>query len=170
MARMRTSRRRTLGRYVTVSAAAMALVLATSAVVNGALVGGLLPASGFTYLSTTQNAVNMAGDAVRLKIKDNVTVKTTYSIVAPSENFIGTWHYHNGPVIVTVAVGTLTFYNSSCGSWNITAGQTYIESAGQVLVAKALPSQNSGASVEWFSTRLYPGATDPVNVAASCTP
>jgi hypothetical protein len=164
------SHRRRLGRYATVTAAAMALVLASSAVVSGALIGGSRPAAGFTYLSTTQNAVNMAGDAVRLKIKANVTVKTTYSIVAPSENFVVTWHYHNGPVIVTVAVGTLTFYDSSCGTWNITAGQTYIESAGQVLVAKALPSQNSGATVEWFSTRLYPGATDPVNVAAPCTP
>ncbi|HTK44548.1 MAG TPA: hypothetical protein VL749_04245, partial [Patescibacteria group bacterium] len=80
------------------------------------------------------------------------------------------WHYHNGPVFVTVTAGTLTLYDASCGSWDIGEGQTYIESAGQVLVAKALTSKNS-ANVQWFTTRLYPqGAADPVSVDAPCTP
>jgi hypothetical protein len=153
-----------------VAAAGAALVLATSAV-NAALVSGTLPAAGFTYTSLTENAVNMAGDAIRLKIKDNVTVKTTYSFAAPSDSsLVGTWHYHNGPVFVTVTTGTLTLYDASCNSWDIAAGQTYIESAGQVLVAKALASKNS-AAVQWFTTRLYPdGAIDPVRVDAPCTP
>ena len=166
----RDRNRRAVGRLGTVTAAAIAMVLSTAAIAQAALVSGSLPATGLTYLSTTLNAVNMAGD-IRLKVKDNVTVKTTYSIVAPSTNLLGTWHYHNGPVIVTVTVGTLTFYDSSCGSWNVSAGQTYIESPGEVLVARALPSQNTGSTVEWFTTRLYPdGAADPANVAAPCSP
>jgi hypothetical protein len=152
-------------------AMALAMVLATSAVVNAALVGGSLPTAGFTYTGTTLNAVNMAGDQVRLKIKDDVTVKTTYSLAAPSDTaLVGSWHYHNGPVFVTVTAGTLTLYDGSCGSWDIAQGQTYIESAGQVLVAKALASKNTG-NVEWFTTRIYPaGTTDPVAVPAPCTP
>jgi quercetin dioxygenase-like cupin family protein len=161
--------RRCIGRLTMTLALAMTLVVATSTVVSAALVSGSLPATAFTYLSTTQNAVNMAGDAVRLKIKDDVTVKTTYTIVTPADQIVGGWHYHNGPVIVTVAVGTLTFFDANCGTWDVSAGQTYIESAGQVLNAKALVSKNA-ATLEWFTTRLYPGATDPVPVAAPCTP
>jgi hypothetical protein len=148
---------------------AATLSLASAGVTLAGLTGGSLPATGLTFLSVSQNGVNMAGDVVRLKIKDGVTVKTTYSIVATSESFVGGWHYHTGPVIVTVTSGTLTFYNAACGTWDISAGQTYIESAGEILVAKALPSKNIG-SVEWFTTRLYPGAVDPVTVDAPCLP
>lgn len=160
----------TLGRLATVGATAAAMVLATSTV-NAALSSGSLPPAGFTYLSTTQNGVNMTGDAIRLKIKEPVTVKTTYSIVAPSQNLLGAWHVHNGPVFVTVTVGMLTFYDAACGSWNVAAGETYIESEGQILNAKALPANNSGGTVEWFTTRLYPNGTgDPVAVDPPCTP
>jgi hypothetical protein len=149
----------------------MALLLATSAVVEAALVNGTLPGAGFTYTSLTENAVNMAGDPIRLKIKDSVTVKTTYSFANPSDSaLVGTWHYHNGPVFVTVTTGTLTLYDASCNHWDIAAGQTYIESEGQVLVAKALASKNA-TPVQWLTTRVYPdGAIDPVQVDAPCTP
>jgi len=161
---------RGLGRLGLMTAVGTALIFATSTV-NAALVSGTLPAAGFTYTSLTENAVNMAGDPIRLKIKDNVTVKTTYSIATPSATaLIGTWHYHLGPVFVTVTTGTLTLYDASCNSWDIGPGQTYIESEGQVLVAKALSSKNTG-NVQWFTTRVYPeGGTDPVPVDAPCTP
>jgi hypothetical protein len=166
-----TEPRRRLGRLATTAAVALALVLATATAVEAALVSGSLPGAGLTYVGTTLNSVNMGGDGIHLKTKGPVTVKTTYSIVAPSAALLGTWHYHNGPVILTVTVGTLTLYDSACGAWDVEAGQSYIESTGQVLVGKALTSKNSGATVEWFTTRLYPdGAADPVNVAAPCTP
>jgi len=159
-----------LGRLGLMTAVGTALIFASSTV-NAALLSGTLPAAGFTYTSLTENAVNMAGDPIRLKIKDNVTVKTTYSIATPSDTaLIGTWHYHLGPVFVTVTTGTLTLYDASCNSWDIGPGQTYIESEGQVLVGKALPSKNTG-NVQWFTTRVYPeGGTDPVPVDAPCTP
>jgi hypothetical protein len=162
---------RTPGRLASIVALVLGAMLATSAVAEAALVSGSLPTAGLTYTSLTENSVNMAGDAIRLKIKDNVTVKTTYSFAAPSDTaLVGSWHYHNGPVFVTVTAGTLTLYDRSCGSWDIAAGQTYIESTGQVLVAKALASKNT-ESVQWFTTRLYPqGAIDPVAVDAPCTP
>jgi len=150
--------------------AVLALVATTGTL--AALVSGSLPATGFTYTSVTDNAVNMIGAGVHLKIKDSVTVKTTYSQVAPSTAFVGGWHYHNGPVIVTVTIGTLTLYDASCGSWDISAGHTYIESTGQVLNARILPEKNSGIeTAQWFTTRLFPlGASDPVAVSAPCTP
>jgi len=170
MATMARLPARRLGRLGVVAAVGTALILGTSAV-NAALVGGSLPTTGLTYLSLTENAVNMAGDAIRLKIKDKVTVKTTYTIVTPADQILGGWHYHNGPVIVTVTAGTLTFFGSNCETWDVSAGETYIESAGQVLNAKAVTSKNPGGSLQWFTTRLYPeGAIDPVPVDAPCTP
>lgn len=169
MARIGRVPTRKLGRMGAVAAGGAALLLGASTVSAG-LVGGSLPTAGLTYTSVTQNSVNMAGDAIRLKIKDNVAVKTTYSIVTPADQLLGGWHYHNGPVIVTVTAGTLTFFGAGCESWDVSAGQTYIESAGQVLIAKAVTAKNIG-SVEWFTTRLYPdGAADPVPVDAPCTP
>jgi len=110
--------------------------------------------------------------AVALRAGKTANVKTTYSRQAPDPAFSAGWHYHNGPVIVTVTVGTLTFYDSKCGTWDLAAGHTYIESPGQVLNAKVLPAKNAGiTTVEWFTTRLYPtSATDPVAVDAPCTP
>lgn len=159
---------RAIGRLATLVALGMTMLLGTSTVVEAALVSGTLPTSALTYTSTTINSVNMAGD-VRLKVKDNVTVKTTYSIVTPANQILGGWHYHNGPVIVTVTAGTLTLFGADCGSWDISAGQTYIESEGQILNAKAFTSKNTG-NVEWFTTRLYPeGAADPVPVDPPCS-
>jgi hypothetical protein len=148
------------------------LALVTASTTLGVLVSGSLPTAGFTWTSVAGNAVNITGDGIHLKTKGPVGVKTTYSIVPPSPTFQAGWHYHNGPVFVSVTVGTLTFFNSACSTWDISAGQSYIESTGQVLNAMVLPEKNAGvANVEWFTTRLYPdGASDPVPVPAPCTP
>jgi len=147
-----------------------ALIFTTAGSALAGLIGGTLPTAGFQYTSVTVNDVNMTGGGVHLKIKSATTIKTTYSTAAPSEAFLGGWHFHNGLVIVSVTTGTLTFYDAQCGTWDVSAGQSYIESTGQVLNAKALPAKNAGiATVEWFSTRLYPeGTDDPAPVAAPC--
>ncbi len=164
-------RRRVIRRLALGGALAVAIGLVTSSAAFGALVGGSLPTAGFTFTSDTINEVNMAGTGIHFKTKDSIDVKTTYSRVPPSGSLLG-WHYHNGPNFVTVTVGTLTFFDSTCDSWDVTAGHTYIETAGQVLNATVDPAKNPGiATVEWFTTRLYPdGAADPVPVDAPCTP
>ena len=169
---MSTTLKRRIGRLSSPLALAALLALLASGSALAALVSGTLPAAAFTYTSATVNEVNMAGDGIHLKTKGVVSVKTTYSRVVPDAAFQAGWHYHNGPVIVTVAVGTLTFFDSVCGSWDVSAGQSYIETTGQVINAKALPAKNPGiGTVEWFTTRLYPeGLADPVAVDAPCTP
>jgi len=163
--------RRLVGRLSLLAGLAVTLALVTASATLGALVGGSLPSAGFTYTSDAINDVNMAGTGIHLKTKGPVDLKTTYSRVAPSSGLLG-WHYHNGPVFVTVTVGTLTFFDSACGTWDLTAGQTYIETTGQILNARVDPAKNPGiATVEWFTTRIYPdGALDPVPVDAPCTP
>lgn len=161
-----------LRRFVPLIAPAAILALLTASAALGALVSGSLPTAGFTYTSVTDNAVNMAGTGIHLKTKGSVNVKTTYSRVPPSASFVGGWHFHNGPVMVTVTVGTLTLFDSTCATFDLTAGHTYIESTSEVLNAKILPAKNPDiATAEWFTTRLYPdGAADPVPVDAPCTP
>jgi hypothetical protein len=185
----------------------------------GALINGSLPAVGFTFSSTLDNSVHIAGGgitesqiatlqkyvdklgalasptaaqkaalvsyrarladyqarfavAIDLRAGHATNVKTTYSRVPPSPTFEAGWHYHNGPVVVTVTVGTLTLFDAKCTSWDILPGHSYIESPGQILDAKALPAKNSSIdNVEWLTTRLYSaGAIDPVPVPAPCTP
>jgi hypothetical protein len=125
-----------------------------------------------TYQALLANYKARYAAAVDLRESTAANVKTTYSRVPPSATFESGWHYHNGPVIVTVTVGTLTFLDSKCGTWDLPAGHTYIESPKQVLNAKALPAKNVGIdNVEWFTTRIFPvGAIDPVPVSAPCTP
>jgi hypothetical protein len=110
--------------------------------------------------------------AVALRESKLTNVKTTYSRVPPSQDYEAGWHYHNGPVVVTVTVGTLTLYGSNCAPIDILPGHSYIESPKQVLNAKVLPAKNPGvANVEWFTTRVYPeGTIDPVPVPVPCTP
>src|SRR4249919_3076317 len=112
---------------------AVVLVLATAGTALGGLASGSLPTASFTYTSVTDNAVNMTGNGIHLKAKSGVNVKTTYTRVAVNPDFFFGWHYHNGPVIVTVTVGTLTYFDASCHTWDLTAGHTYIESTGEVV-------------------------------------
>jgi quercetin dioxygenase-like cupin family protein len=159
-------------KFLLIGVLATTLALLTATATLAALVTGSLPTTAFTYTAVTDNEVNMAGPGIHLKTEDSANVKTTYSLVAPSAGFSSGWHYHHGPAIITVTVGTLTLFNKTCGARDVTAGHTYIESTGQVLDALVLPAKNAGiTTVEWFTTRLYPrGAVDPVPVAAPCTP
>lgn len=109
---------------------------------------------------------------IELRAGQGAGVKTTYSLVPPSDGYEAGWHFHNGPVVVTVTAGTLTLVDKSCHEIDVKAGHGYVESPGQVLNALVIPAKNSGiVNVEWFTTRLYPaGGVDPVPVTVPCTP
>jgi hypothetical protein len=162
----RTPRKRRLAGI----AAAGILLLGLAGTTLAGLASGSLPASAFTFTSSTINSVDIGGSGIKLKTRGTIDVKTTYTRLAPTGALTG-WHYHNGPVIVTVAVGTLTYLDAQCRTWDLSAGQSYIESSGEVLNAFLDPAKNPGLSyVEWFTTRLYPaGAADPVGVSAPCS-
>jgi len=151
--------------------AAGLLVVAGAPNALAGLVGGSLPTAGFTFVSTTDGGVNVHGSGVQLRSRGPLDIKSTYSKIPPDGALLG-WHHHNGPVLVSLTRGTLTLVDENCATWDITAGQTYVESPGQILNAYAAPSKNAGLdSVEWFTTRLYPaGDTDPVPEPAPCTP
>ncbi len=165
------ARRNAVRRILLLGAVIASLVLGGGTTI-AALVSGALPTTAFTYTAVNSKTVDVDRHGIELEVPRGANVKTTYSRVAPDPAFRAGWHYHNGPVILTVTVGTLTYLDRNCRTWDLTAGNTYIERPGEVLNAMILPSKNAGiATVEWFTTRIYPStALDPVPVAAPCTP
>ncbi|MDQ2853333.1 MAG: hypothetical protein M3R32_00555 [Chloroflexota bacterium] len=117
------------------------------------------------------NKVDIDRNGIDFETERKVDVITTFSS-QPSTWAGSGWHYHNGPVFVSVTMGTLTFWTSTCRKIQITAGQGYIESAGQILLAKNL---DSTTVAEWYTSRVIPYQTngtpglDPVPVVhADC--
>jgi hypothetical protein len=192
--RTRTQARR-LSRIVALGAT---LLVATTGSTMAGLDGGELPVAGFTHTSMVDDIVEPMGgistsgsladvyawlaDVARaerrasghvgadLGMSGPIAVRTTYTLEPADPWYRLGWHANNGPVIVTVTTGTLTFVDDTCQTFDLVAGHTHIESTGQVLNALLLPEKNpGGAAVGWFTTRLYPdGATDPVEIDAPC--
>jgi hypothetical protein len=174
------------------------LLMATTGSTMAGLDGGELPVAGFTHTSLVDDIIEpiawtstseslpdvyaWLADAARaerrasssaggyLGMSGPIAVMTTYTLEPADPWYRLGWHANDGPVIVTVTTGTLTFVDDTCRTFDLVAGHTYIESTGQVLNALLLPGKNpGGAAVGWFTTRLYPeGATDPVEIDAPC--
>src|SRR2546428_13638262 len=74
-----------------------------------------------------------AGDYdAELKSHDNTDIVVVSIVVTPGGN--SGWHYHPGPVLVTVKTGTITFYmgdDPSCSAHVPPAGTTLFENGGQ---------------------------------------
>jgi hypothetical protein len=146
---------------VVVVVATLALVTATS----------VLAVATFPTRVAVVNKVDIDRNGIDFETSRKVDVITTF-LSQPSTWAGSGWHYHNGPVFVSVTMGTLTFWTKTCRKFQITAGQGYIESPGQVLLAKNL---DSTTVAEWFTSRVIPYQTnglpgiDPVPVVhADC--
>src|SRR5437773_9313846 len=79
-----------------------------------------------------------AGDYdAELKSHDNTDIVVVSIVVTPGGN--SGWHYHPGPVLVTVKTGTITFYmgdDPSCSAHVHPAGTTFFENGGMVGMAR----------------------------------
>ena len=79
-----------------------------------------------------------AGDYdAELKSHDNTDIVVVRNVVAPGGH--SGWHYHPGPVLVTVTTGTITFYmgdDPSCSPHVHPAGTTFFENGGMVGIAR----------------------------------
>ncbi len=79
-----------------------------------------------------------AGDYdAELKSHDNTDIVVASILVTPGGH--SGWHYHPGPVLVTVTTGTITFYmgdDPSCSPHVHPAGTTFFENGGMVGIAR----------------------------------
>ena len=65
---------------------------------------------------------------IKFQTKADVDIATATVTIAPL-GYSG-WHSHPGVVLVTVKVGTVTFYDQNCQPTDHAAGTTFIEAAG----------------------------------------
>jgi quercetin dioxygenase-like cupin family protein len=85
-----------------------------------------------------------AGYDVKLKSHDDTDIEVRTIGVAPGGH--SGWHFHPGPVLVIVKVGTITFYHGddpTCTGTRYAAGSAFIEKGGDVGIAR-----NETASVD----------------------
>jgi quercetin dioxygenase-like cupin family protein len=125
----------------------------------------------YAWLASTQWAAggSLSGPGVDIDTSGPIVVETRYTLHAADPGYQLGWHVNHGPVIVTVTAGTLTFVDDTCQTFDLVAGQSYIEPAGEVLDARLLPEKNpDGAAVGWLTTRLSPQGVAAVEVEAPC--
>jgi len=99
--------------------------------------------------------------------------------------FSAGWHRHNGPVIIALTKGSLTFYDRAgradsegdregdreggkgCKVTQVTAPGGYIETAGQpIQVYNTTPAGVNNGTAEWVTTQIIPpGALTRVDVS-----
>lgn len=145
-------------KLLTIMASIAAVAVITSSTV--------LAAATFPTRVSVAVHVDSDGGGVQFENTRNVDVITTFSS-QPSTWAGSGWHYHEGPVFISVTQGTLTFYRKNCKTFTISAGHGYIESRHQVLLAKNLDTK---VNAEWFTTRIIPNqrngqpGIDPVMV------
>ncbi len=88
----------------------------------------------------TYHIQSKAGDYdAELKSHDNTDIVVAKIVVTPGGH--SGWHYHPGPVLVTVASGTITFYmgdDPTCSPHVHPAGTTFFENGGMVGIANVL--------------------------------
>ena len=86
----------------------------------------------------TYHIQSKAGDYdAELKSHDNTDIVVVKNVVTPAGH--SGWHYHPGPVLVTVTSGTITFYmgdDPTCSPHVHPAGTTFFENGGMVGIAR----------------------------------
>ena len=95
-------------------------------------------ASGFhgTPLArgTTAGAVQFNVGDIKVQTKSQVDIAHATVTIDPLGS--SGWHSHPGVVLVTVASGTVTFYNADCSFNTYSAGASFIESNGTTGLAR----------------------------------
>jgi quercetin dioxygenase-like cupin family protein len=147
-------------RMVVLLAVGVAAIVGVAAVAQG---HGRTTGPVGVHLTTLSHAtfgssVRADGAGVHFRTRGPKQALVTSITVDPGGTF--GWHSHPGPVIVTVAKGTLAEFHAEghrCPRTTVTAGQAFVESGGEVHLAR-----NAGSTpVELNATFLArPGTTE----------
>lgn len=133
-------------------------LLAISAVTPPALAS---PGAGLTIqtLATAHldHPVNLHADGIKLRTKDSTIVRVQNIVFAPGA--VTGWHHHPGMVLVAVASGSVTVWDSDCTSTTYgpasPAGAAFTESGDEALQVTSA----QGASV--YATYVVPNVDPP---------
>jgi hypothetical protein len=118
----------------------------------------------------TVNTAKMNLNDIKFRTRDPVRVFHVRNVGGPG--FSAGWHKHTGPVIIVVTAGSLTFYDRArrhgaeharatrhggCRVTTVTAGGSYIETAGQpIQVLNTTPAGVNNGTAEWVTTQIIP--------------
>jgi quercetin dioxygenase-like cupin family protein len=83
---------------------------------------------------TTAAALDFNNDRIKFQTKGPVDFATATVTIDPLGS--SGWHSHPGVVLVTVASGTVTFYEADCSSISHAAGTSFVESDGDTGLAR----------------------------------
>ena len=110
--------------WVGVTAAAGALLVASTALATGAIT-----AKGVGAFGVVDEVGYASGHTYTAEIAPGSVVNTVLLRVPPGAAF--PWHYHTATLTVTVASGSFTLQDAgTCGHQTFSAGQGFIEEAG----------------------------------------
>ena len=127
---------------------------------------GMFPAVALAASPTTttlvtadfENTVHVNSDRIKLQTKDATDVRIQKLEFAPGSS--SGWHHHPGVIIVTVASGAVTAWDSECNTTTygpgLPNGAVFVESGdepGQVT------SENGATN---YATQIAPDANPPV--------
>jgi quercetin dioxygenase-like cupin family protein len=115
------------------------------------------PSSGFhsTILArgTTAGALEFNMGVIKFQTKGDIAIVAATVNLDPHAS--SGWHSHPGVVLVTVATGTVTFYDDHCVGIAHAAGTSFIESGGDIGLAR----NESDAAAQVYVTYLAPAGT-----------
>ena len=146
---------------VGISAIVTAVLLPSPA--HGTPAGSLL-SSATLNRATIANDVNINTDGTKLKLKNPTDVLQTHSVAGPS--WTSGWHTHAGPVFVSIAAGSLTFYQGSCTGVTVSAPGVFVEEPGVPVLAR---NESTTANADWYTTQVIPqGAPGRIDEVEHC--
>ena len=119
--------------------------------------------AGFSAQTLSRGALTTNVQAntgeIKLQTKGDVDFVTSAVTIAP--NGSSGWHTHPGVVLVTVATGSLTFYDQNCNATVHPAGSAFFESgddAGLVL------NLSSTVTATVYATYIVPAGTTVLRI------
>jgi quercetin dioxygenase-like cupin family protein len=128
-----------------------------------AAVGFVGTTVGRGNLGTFQIKSKANGYDVQLKSHDNTDIAVSTIGVEPGGH--SGWHFHPGPVLVIVKVGTITFYHGddpTCTGTRHPAGTAFIEEGGDVGIAR-----NETTGVDTVVATFFVPAGSPTRIDAA---
>lgn len=135
-------------------ALALALIAVSASIGVAVATPGLGAVGTILSRGTLEAGVNLHHADLHLKTKDSIDVVTQSITIAPGGHT--GWHSHPGPVLVTIAAGTMTFYDAddpTCSPGTYVTGDTFVDPGhGHVHLARNEESTN----LVLYATYLVP--------------
>jgi quercetin dioxygenase-like cupin family protein len=148
--------RSTIRRAIRGPVFAIALGIALVTAFTGSVLA--TPSTGFHSVLTSRGTLttNVQFNTGEIKFQTKADVDFVSATLDIDPNASSGWHSHPGVVLVTVAAGSLTFYDASCVATVHTAGSSFVESGD---VPGLVRNESATVPARVFATYIVPAGT-----------